>query len=134
MSEIYELIDEGKNIYPIKPIIMREKELNLFHSKEEQIDYSLLTDGNISHIDTWMDKRAYEKDSFLEGCGVVLRFNFILDNANILILEKKYKEKKIKNIYINEDTIYKIINNMLYQVSINEYGNIKIKKMEKLCK
>ena len=132
MLDLKQLINENGNIYPIKPYNIFHQKIYLFNDNLQQVEYKLLTDGDIDHINTWIDKKPYEKDSFLEGCSSMKRYEFILDNANILLVEKKKKDCIVKNLYIDNDTLYKIINNYLYQISINERGNIKIKKMEKL--
>ena len=126
--ELQENID---GIFPILPIITKKEKISLFFSKKEKVFYSLYTDGDLEHINTWLDKRPYDKDAFLQGCSTVKRFDFYLTYANILIVEKNYQNHSIRNLYLNQDYLYKVINNQIYQISINEKENIKIKKMER---
>ena len=117
-------------IFPIAPIVLAKQKVYLFFNKEERIDYSLYTDGDVNHVDTWIDKKPGDRDSFLQGVPTVSRYEFEITNANILLIEKIKKDISIRHLYINEDNLYKIINNYLYQISINQKGKIKIKRME----
>lgn len=119
------------NIFPIAPIILKKEKVYLFFSKKENVNYSLYTDGDMEHLDTWIDKKPYNSDIFLQGCSSVKRFEFQITNANILLIEKQYQENILRNLYINEDQLYKIINNQLYKVAISEKEKLMIKKMEK---
>lgn len=119
------------NLFPITPIILKQEKVNLFFSKKENISYSLYTDGDIEHLDTWIDKRAYVSDSFLQGCSPVKRFEFYIMNANVLLIEKHYQNNRIRNLYMNQDYLDKCVNSNIYQVSITEKERLMIKKMEK---
>lgn len=124
------------NIYPILPIIEENKPIYLFNGLEQKINYSLYTDGNTEHLDTWLDKRPRDRDSFLASCDLVNRyinrFEFQITEANLILLEKKYQDRMVRELYINEKELYKIINNQIYQVTITPREHIKIKKMEKI--
>lgn len=124
------------NIYPILPIVAEKKKIYLFHSTKEKIEYSLYTDGNTEHIETWTDKNPGARDSFLASCqptdGYVSRFEFEITEANMILLEKKYQNRMIRELYINEQKLYKVINHQIYQITLNSKENIKVKKMEKL--
>lgn len=127
---------EAITISPISSMMKKNKKIYLFYSMEEQIEYSLYTDGSAEHLDTWLDKKPGDQDLFLEFCrprrGYIKRFEFQIEDANILLLEKRYQERKIYNLYINQEDLYKIINNYIYRVSISPTEKIKIKKMEKI--
>lgn len=118
------------NIFPIAPIVLQRQKVYLFFSEEQKVDYSLYTDGNIEHIDTWIDKKPYDIDPFLEGCSTMKRFDFEITNANVLLIEKNYRDHKVKNLYVEQANLYKVINNGLYQVSISSREKIMIKRME----
>ena len=115
--------NNGVIILPIENILLKKEKLFLFHSEEQDIKYFLETDGTVNHIRTWVDKKPYDRDNFLEGCNhTIKRYEFEVEDAEIIILEKKYQEKTIKNLY-------KAINHHLYQVSINEKENIMVKRI-----
>lgn len=124
------------NIYPILPIIEENRKIFLYHSTEENIDYSLYTDGNTEHLDTWLDKQPKDRDSFLVDYHLVNtyihRFEFQITEASLILLEKKCQNKVVRELYINEEELYKIMNNQIYQVTITPKEHIKIKKMEKM--
>lgn len=132
MIDIKTLINENGGIYSINPYIFDNKKVFLFHDRDKDINYSFLTDGEVNHIDTWIDKYPNKKDSFLDDCGTVKRYDFTLKDANILLLNKYYNGKFIKDLYINTNFLYRVLNDTLYCVSINEYDNINIKKIKRL--
>lgn len=104
--------------------------INIFSNKQINIEYFLYTDGTVKHLETWIDKKPYERDNFLKGCNIpIKRFEFEVSDANILLIEKYYGNKKINNLYINENYIKSID---LYQLSITEREKIMIKKMENI--
>ncbi len=117
------------NIFPIAPILLQKEKIYLFFSKREEVSYSLFTDGDVEHWDTWIDKKPEARDPFLVQCPTIKRFEFHVQNANVLLLEKKYHDSMIRNLYIDENHLYKVINNHLYQVSIGSRENIMIKKI-----
>lgn len=137
MEEKIDTIKSNYNInevFPITPIVLKKNKVYLFSSLEYGVHYSLYTDGNVEHLDTWGDKKPYDRDPFLEGCQPecgkwVDRFEFYVTDANVLLVEKKYKDKMVRNLYIDQDNIYKVINNHLYQVSVNPKQNLMIKKI-----
>ncbi len=117
--------------FPIMPIILNKEKINLFFNQQEKVFYSLYTDGDIEHFDTWIDKKPYDRDDFLIGCSQAKRFEFYLTNANILLIEKHYQTKMAYHLYMDQDHLYKIANNQLYQISISEKEKLIIKKMER---
>jgi len=119
------------NILSLREFNLKKERINLFYSKEKLIEYSLYTDGSIELINTWLDKRPYQRDSFLNDCDTVKRLEFSIDEANFFLLDKKYNSKRIRNLYIEYENIDKIIEDKIYQVMINSYQNIKIKRLEK---
>lgn len=121
-------------VFPLEPIILNKKKVYLFFGKEQEVNYSLYTDGNIEHLDTWCDKKPYDRDVFLEGCKIdssrwIDRFEFEITDANVLMVEKKFQNKVMRNLYINQDSLDKIILDRLYQVVISSKGKIMIKKI-----
>lgn len=119
-------------ILPIAPITLKKQKVYLFFSREQDVNYFLYTDGDIEHIDTWMDKKPYDRDSFLEGClplPTVKRFEFYVTNANILLVDKYYQGKQIRNLYVDQDNLFKVINNHLYQVCISPKEKLMIKRI-----
>lgn len=125
-------MQETIDIKLVKSNILKEEKVNVFYSRDNDINYKLRTDGNNSHIHTWIDKRPYQRDCFLMECtNPIKRFEFVVEDAKIIILEKRYKEKIVKDLYINLNDIYKIINNQLYEIEINDKENINIKKVIK---
>lgn len=120
------------NILPISLLLEEKKVISLFHSIEEDVNYSLYTDGTIELVEIRIDKWPHYCDDFLKTCGKVNKFNFKVSDANLLLIKKQYKDKKVKNLYIDLNNMYKVINYNLYQVSITEKENIKIKKVGNL--
>ena len=118
------------NVFPVSSIILERVNIHLFYSKKERINYSIYTDGSLEHEDTWIDKRPGERDLFLENCGIVKRFDFLLEYANFMLIDKKYDNVVERNLYICND-INMIDENNIYQVLINEKENLKIKRLEK---
>lgn len=129
IKEIYNI----EEVFPIDLITLNRKKVYLFSSKEHDVDYSLCTDGDIEHLDTWCDKKPYERDSFLKECQIksgrwINRFEFSITDANVILVEKKYQDSIIRNLYINLDNIENIVKDF-YQVTINSKDNLKIKKI-----
>ena len=118
------------NVFPVSSITLKRVNIHLFYSKKERINYSIYTDGSLEHEDTWIDKRPGERDLFLENCGIVKRFDFLLEYANFMLIDKKYDNVVERNLYICND-INMIDENNIYQVLINEKENLKIKRLEK---
>ena len=104
---------------------------SLYFNSEDGINYTALTDGDIEHMETWMLKHPSQFDPFLKDCSLAKRFIFKLENANLLLLEKKKKEEVIKRLYINEDKIDIISISSIYKISIGKKENIKIRKLKK---
>lgn len=117
------------NIFSIEELNNKNK-IYLFHNQTERVNYSVCTDGILQHTDTWIDKWPSKLDSFLEECFTCKRFEFKLSNANIVLLEKKKDNKLMRNLYINENEILKVLNKSMYCVTITEKEKIMIKKME----
>ena len=91
--------NNGVIILPIENILLKKEKLFLFHSEEQDIKYFLETDGTVSHIRTWIDKKPYDRDNFLEGCNhTIKRYEFEVEDAEIIILEKKYQEKTQRQV------------------------------------
>ena len=91
--------NNGVIILPIENILLKKEKLFLFHSEEQDIKYFLETDGTVNHIRTWVDKKPYDRDNFLEGCNhTIKRYEFEVEDAEIIILEKKYQEKTRKQV------------------------------------
>ena len=135
MEEKIQSIKENyhiSKIFPIAPITLQKEKVYLFFSRQQEVAYSLYTDGNIEHIDTWIDKKPYDRDSFLKECSFIKRFEFQITNANVLLVEKKYQNRTIRNLYLDQDNLYKIINNKLYQISISSSEKIMIKRIGEL--
>lgn len=119
------------NVYPISNITLNKEKIYLFYSEKEKIDYSLYTDGNLSHIDTWIDKKPSQRDIFLGNSSKIKRLEFLLEDANFLLIDKKYQDKRIRNLYIDLENFENVVYDGIYQVSVNEKENLKIKRLEK---
>lgn len=118
------------NVFPLSNITLKRVNVHLFYSKKESVNYSIYTDGSLNHLDTWVDKKPWERDQFLENCGRIKRFDFLLeDDANFVLIDKKYNGIVERNLYICGD-INVIEESKIYQVSINEKENLKIKRLE----
>ena len=118
------------NIFPISDINGEKGKIYLFHNNIDMISYSLCTDGTLTHIDTWIDKKPGGTDSFLDGCSTSKKFEFRLNNASIALLEKTRGNSVVRNLYINEQELLKAITRSMYKVEITENEKIMIKKME----
>lgn len=118
------------SIYPLVDIILKKSKISLFYNEYEGVNYSLYTDGNLEHIGTWLDKWPYQKDPFLDKCGRIKRFDFLLTKANFIFFDKTYDLKKERILYIDFANFDKIVNDRIYNVSITEKENIKIKRLE----
>lgn len=117
------------NIFPLSNIVLKREKIYLFYSKQEKVCYSFYTDGSLEHLSTWIDKRPYQRDSFLEECNPVKRFEFSIEDATFLLVDKEYGDKRIRNLFINDMNIQAIENNVGYQLSVNNNENIKVKRM-----
>ena len=129
MLDIKRILINNSHIYQLEQSTL-ENPIYLFKSTQQDVNYEITTDGNIDHIDTWVDKKPYEKDKFLYQVENIKRYDFKITDANVVIIDKKYKNKTVRNLYINKEFLFKKINPVLNNVSINEKGNIKIKRME----
>ncbi len=121
-------IDE---VLPISNLAVNNSLFSLYFNSEDEINYTALTDGDIEHMETWMLKHPSQFDPFLKDCSLAKRFTFKLENANLLLLEKKKKGEVIKRLYINEDKIDIISISSIYKISIGKKENIKIRKLKK---
>mgnify|MGYP004514327355 FL=1 len=121
-------IDE---VLSISNLTVNNSLFSLYFNSEDGINYTALTDGDIEHMETWMLKHPSQFDPFLKDCSLAKRFIFKLENANLLLLEKKKKEEVIKRLYINEDKIDIISISSIYKISIGKKENIKIRKLKK---
>ncbi len=121
-------IDE---VLSISNLTVNNSLFSLYFNSEDGINYTALTDGDIEHMETWMLKHPSRFDPFLKDCSLAKRFIFKLENANLLLLEKKKKEEVIKRLYINEDKIDIISISSIYKISIGKKENIKIRKLKK---
>lgn len=106
--------------------------INLFYNKDEEVDYCLYTDGNVEYLDTYLDDHPHQRDLFLEGCGRLKRLEFLVTNAKMLLIEKKRHDNVIKNLYIDEKNIMKVVMSNIYKVSSSENGKVMIKRMENI--
>lgn len=135
MKKKMDAIKENYNIseiLPIAPITLKKQKVYLFFSKEQDVNYSLYTDGDVEHLDTWVDKRPYDRDSFFEKClmePAIKRYEFYVTNANVLLVEKYYQGNIVRNLYVDQDNLFKVINNQLYQVCISSKEKIMIKRI-----
>lgn len=116
------------NIYSIDSV--NKEKIYLFQGS--YVDYSLCTDGTVELLDVWVSKRPYEFDNFLEDSTNLKRYEFRISDANVLLLEKKHKNKIVRNLYVDKDNLYKIINTSVFHVSINKRERLIIKKLEKI--
>ena len=121
-------IDE---VLSISNLTVNNSLFSLYFNSEDGINYTALTDGDIEHMETWMLKHPSQFDPFLKDWSLAKRFIFKLENANLLLLEKKKKEEVIKRLYINEDKIDIISISSIYKISIGKKENIKIRKLKK---
>lgn len=121
-------IDE---VLSISNLTVNNSLFSLYFNSEDGVNYTALTDGDIEHMETWMLKHPSQFDPFLKDCSLAKRFTFKLENANLLLLEKKKKEEVIKRLYINEDKIDIISISSIYKISIGKKENIKIRKLKK---
>lgn len=133
MRENVESIKNNYNIneiLPLSAIALQKERVLLFFNKEQGVAYSLYTDGDVEHIDTWVDKKPWDRDPFLDGCSTVSRFEFSITNANILLIEKRYQGSIVRNLYLDQERLYKVINNYLYKVCVSPKEKIMIKRLE----
>lgn len=133
-QETFEFLKLQKTLYNILPIheIMSNNKVHLFYDQNQEVNYSLCTDGDIEHLSTWIDKHPSDRDSFLECCTKLKRFDFQVIDASILLLEKRHQDRVVRNLYIDEEKLYNIIYSRVYQISINTRENITVKRMEKM--
>lgn len=118
------------NVFPISDINISKGKIYLFHNEIDIIRYSLCTDGILTHINTWIDKKPGDTDSFLKDCSISKKFEFRLDNASIVLLEKNKGNDIIRNLYIDEQQDLEIITRGVYRVGIADNEKIMIKKVE----
>lgn len=120
------------SVLPIEPILLDRKKIYLFHDFSQTIDYRLYTDGMIEHLDTWMDKKPYRIDPFLENASTTRRYEFSLQEASVLLIEKEYQEKRISHLYIQEKNMLKFACDSAFEIGIGNNNNIKVKRIGRL--
>ena len=114
------------NIFSITEL--SSNKIYLFHNEIDKVNYSIATDGILTHVDTWIAKNPGGVDSFLMGCSTSKKFEFRLENAMIALIEKNRDHDMIRNLYINEDEILKAINSSIYKVEMADRGKMIIKR------
>lgn len=117
-----------EKVLPIS-LVTDDTIVNVFYNKDDEVEYSLYTDGNIEHLDTWLDDKPHQRDFFLMGCGRLRRLEFKITDAKVLLIEKKRGNNIVKNLYIDEENTFKIIVSNIYKVSATDSGKVKIKRM-----
>lgn len=114
------------NIFSITEL--SSNKIYLFHNEIDKVNYSIATDGILTHVDTWIAKNPGGVDPFLMGCSTSKKFEFRLENAMIALIEKNRDHDMIRNLYINDDEILKAINSSIYKVEMADRGKMIIKR------
>lgn len=97
------------------------------------ISYILKTDGTVEEDDTWIDKRPYQRDSLLKDYGTLTRCDFIISNANIVLIKKEISGKLIQDFYFNDEYFESLIKqkDFIYsQIEFNEKEKIRVKALK----
>ena len=67
----------------------------------EKVNYELKTDGMIIDSDIRIDKWPHYHDFDLEGITPLKRHDFIINDANIILVQKEIRNLKIQDFYLN---------------------------------
>ena len=98
----------------------------------EGISYILKTDGIVEEDDTWIDKRPYYRDSELIDFIKLKRCDFLVDNANIVLVEKNICGQVIQDFYFNSDyfeSFFKRKDFVYSEIDFNEREKIRVKTL-----
>ena len=98
----------------------------------EGISYILKTDGIVEEDDTWIDKRPYYRDSELKDFIKLKRCDFLVDNANIVLVEKNICGQVIQDFYFNSDyfeSFFKRKDFVYSEIDFNEREKIRVKTL-----
>lgn len=75
----------------------------------EKVNYELKTDGMIASSDIRIDKWPHYHDSDLEGITPLKRHDFIINDANIILVQKKIRNLKIQDFYLNNNYLESLL-------------------------
>ena len=98
----------------------------------EGISYILKTDCIVEEDDTWIDKRPYYRDSELKDFIKLKRCDFLVDNANIVLVEKNICGQVIQDFYFNSDyfeSFFKRKDFVYSEIDFNEREKIRVKTL-----
>lgn len=98
----------------------------------DNISYVLKTDGKVEEKDTWIDKRPYQRDILLKDCGTLKRCDFIIRNANIVLIQKRVLGQLIQDFYFNSEyfeTFLKQKDFIYSEIDFNEKEKIRVKAL-----
>jgi len=133
MQKIQDCLKKKYNITSIFPLTELEQNNNkiyLFRGNDGKVMSTLYTDGSLDHLDTWIDKKPWERDSFFKDCFGVKRFEFLVSDASFLLIEKINNYQRESVLYTDLTSLDTITINKIYSVSINDKENLKIKRLE----
>ena len=123
-------VDE-KSIQNFYNLDKNKKMFSLFIG--DNISYTLRTDGIVEEKETWIDKRPYHRDEMLKDYTTLKRCDFIVNDANIVLIQKKISEITIQDFYFNNEYFESFINqkkDFIYsEIEFNEKEKIRVKAL-----
>lgn len=89
----------------------------------ENIDAQLLTDGSLDLSNSYYDDKAYLNDDFIPSNIRALKYEFLISNANFVLIKRNIHGKLIKDLYMGLT--------YLKQLDITNKTDINVFKIDK---
>lgn len=123
-------VDE-KSVQNFFDLDQNQKLFSLYMGND--ISYILKTDGVVEEKDTWIDKRPYQRDILLKGHGTLARCDFIIHDANLVLIQKEISGNMIQDFYFNHsyfESLRKQKEFIYSQIEFNEKEKIRVKALK----
>mgnify|MGYP003316129810 CR=1 FL=1 len=117
-----------QNIYNLNKNI---KVFSVFLGKN--ISYKIKTDGIVEEQEVRIDKWPQHREVLLTNHGTLKRCDFIISNANLVLIEKTISNTTIQDIYINADYFEMVHNQNEFiglEIDFNEKEKIRVKTLK----
>lgn len=98
----------------------------------DNISSQLLTDGCLELNDSYYDEKAYLDDNFLPRNVQIKRYEFLIQDANFVLINKNINGKLIRDLYMSLSYLSGLDNldNSMFQIAnINEEGKVNVKTL-----
>lgn len=123
-------VDE-KSVQNFFDLDQNQKLFSLYMGND--ISYILKTDGVVEEKDTWIDKRPYQRDILLKDHGTLARCDFIIHDANLVLIQKEISGNTIQDFYFNHsyfESLRKQKEFIYSQIEFNEKEKIRVKALK----